>query len=47
MTYMYLKGTYEEFAPVIEQDGPVYFLKDSTKNSGTLRVTDGDTPVLS
>ena len=44
MTYMYLKGTYEEFAPVIEQDGPVYFLKDSTKNSGTLRVTDGDTP---
>lgn len=44
MTYMYIKGTYEEFAPVIEQDGPVYFLKDSTKNSGTLVVTDGDTP---
>lgn len=44
MTYMYIKDTYEEFAPVIEQDGPVYFLKDSTKNSGTLVVTDGDTP---
>lgn len=43
ITYKYIKGSYMEYAPVIKQEGALYFQKNSTKNSATLDISDEDT----